>query len=313
MTMAPLAPDAWAAGGQVFRWRGHDLFARVGGRGSSLLLLHGFPTSSWDWARAWPRLQGQHTLFALDMLGFGRSDKPRDFTYSVVHAAEQWAEFATGMGVTEAHVLAHDYGDSVAQELLARQVAGTLPFRIASVVFLNGGLFPEAHHPLPMQRWLAGPLGPVIARLAGYERFAANLRRICTAPLAEDELREHWRLLRLADGHLVLPKLLGYLRERRTHRERWVDALQRAGIPLRLVVGMDDPISGESIARRYRALLPVADIVELTGVGHYPQLEDPDAVVQAVEDFLASGGVPEGRRDPDALPFYAGVDRRASS
>lgn len=311
MTTAPLAPDAWAAGGQEVRWRGHDLFARVGGRGPALLLLHGFPTSSWDWARVWPRLQAQHTLFALDMLGFGRSDKPRGFDYSVAHAADQWVGFATGMGVADAHVLAHDYGDSVAQELLARQVDGTLPFRIASVVFLNGGLFPEAHRPLPMQRWLAGPLGPVIARLAGYGRFAASLRRICTAPLADEELREHWRLLRLADGQRRLPKLLGYLRERREHRERWVGAMQRAGVPLRLVVGLDDPVAGASIARRYRALLPVADVVELAGVGHYPQLEDPEAVVQAVEDFLASGGAPEGRRDPDALPFFAGVDRRA--
>lgn len=306
----PIAPDAWAAGGQAFRWRGHDLFARGAGAGPALLLLHGFPTSSWDWARAWPRLQARHTLLALDMLGFGRSDKPRDFPYSVVAAADQWQDFAVARGVAEAHVLAHDYGDSVAQELLARQVAGVLPFRIASVVFLNGGLFPEAHHPLPMQRWLAGPLGPVIARFAGYERFAANLRRICTAPLTDEELREHWRLVRLGDGHRLLPKLLGYLRERREHRARWVDAMQRAGVPLRLVVGLDDPISGLSMARRYRALLPVADVVELAGVGHYPQVEDPDAVVQAVEDFHDAGGVPEGRRDPDALPFYAGVDRR---
>jgi pimeloyl-ACP methyl ester carboxylesterase len=312
MSPSPLAPDAWSAGGTVFRWRGHDLFVRVAGDGVPLLLLHGFPTSSWDWARAWPRLLPPHRLLALDMLGFGRSDKPRDFPYSVLAAADQWVDFAVAHGVTQAHVLAHDYGDSVAQELLARQVAGTLPLRIDSIVFLNGGLFPEAHHPLRMQRWLAGPLGPLLARFAGYGTFAANLRRICTAPLADEELREHWRLIRLGDGHRLLPKLLGYLRERRVHRARWVDAMQRAGIPLRLVVGLDDPISGMSTARRYRALLPVADVVELAGVGHYPQLEDPQAVVQAVEDFLDAGGVPEGRRDPDALPFYAGVDRRGT-
>jgi pimeloyl-ACP methyl ester carboxylesterase len=311
MSTVPLTPDAWAAGGQVVRWRGHDLFARVAGHGPPLLLLHGFPTSSWDWARVWPRLQARHLVLALDMLGFGRSDKPRDFPYSVLAAADQWVAFAIAMGITEAHVLAHDYGDSVAQELLARQVAGTLPFRIASVVFLNGGLFPEAHKPVPVQRWLAGPLGPVIARLSGFGRFATTMRRICTTPPTDEELREHWRLLRLDNGHRVLPALLGYLRERRTHRERWLDAMQRCDIPLRLVVGLDDPISGLSIARRYRALMPVADVVELAGVGHYPQIEDPDAVVQAVEEFQAAGGVPEGRRDPDALPFYAGVDRRS--
>ncbi|MGH8028947.1 MAG: alpha/beta fold hydrolase [Arenimonas sp.] len=308
--LQPITPDAWARAGREWQWRDHSLFVRVGGHGPALLLLHGFPTSSWDWARVWPRLLPRHKLFALDMLGFGRSDKPRDFAYSVLAAADQWQDFAHEHGVTEAHVLAHDYGDSVAQELLARQVAGVLPFRIASVVFLNGGLFPEAHKPLRLQRWLAGPLGPLVARLAGYDRFAANLRRICTAPLADEELREHWRLLRLADGHLVLPAVLGYLRERRTHRDRWLDAMQRADIPMRLVVGLDDPVSGAAIARRYRAVMPVADVVELAGIGHYPQIEDPEAVVLAVVDFHDAGGSPEGRRDPDALSFFGGVDRR---
>jgi len=310
--LLPVTPDAWASGGTTFAWRGHELFARVAGHGPTLLLLHGFPTSSWDWARVWPRLQPHHRLLALDMLGFGRSAKPRNFAYSVRAAADQWQDFAVAQGVTEAHVLAHDYGDSVAQELLARQAAGTLPLRIASVVFLNGGLFPEAHKPLPVQRWLAGPLGPLVARLAGYDRFAANLRRICTAPLTDEELHEHWRLLRLHGGQRVLPALLGYLRERRVQRERWVGALQSADVPLRLVIGLDDPVAGVAIARRYRALLPVADVVELAGIGHYPQIEDPEAVVQAVEDFQAAGGIPAGRRDPDALAFYAGVDRRAS-
>jgi pimeloyl-ACP methyl ester carboxylesterase len=310
--LVPVSPATWDAGGTAFAWNGHRLFARVGGDGPALLLLHGFPTSSWDWARLWPALAATHCVLALDMLGFGRSDKPRGHRYSVLEGADQWVAFAQACGVSEARVVAHDYGDSVAQELLARQRDGTLPFRIASVVFLNGGLFPEAHHPIAMQRWLAGPLGPVIARFAGYPRFAASLRRICARPLPEEELREHWRLLERDGGRRALPALLGYLRERVVHRERWVGALVDSEVPRRLVVGLDDPIAGASIARRWRALVPDPDVVELTGVGHYPQVEDAASVLQAIEDFHAAGGAPAGRRNADALAFYDGVDRRAA-
>jgi pimeloyl-ACP methyl ester carboxylesterase len=309
--VVPIAPDKWEDGGRGFQWQGHRLFTRVGGEGPALLLVHGFPTSSWDWARLWPLLVARHRLHALDALGFGRSDKPRDFAYSVRATADQWQAFAQERGLASAHVVAHDYGDSVVQELLARQAEGTLPFRIASVVFLNGGLFPEAHRALAMQRALAGPFGPLLARLAGYGSFAAAMRRICRQPVEEVELREHWRLLRLQDGHRVLPALLGYLRERRAMRTRWVTALQSADVPLRLVIGLADPIAGATIARRYRELLHVADVVELGEVGHYPQLEDAGAVRKAIEEFLEAGGVPPGRRDPDALPFFAGIDRRA--
>jgi pimeloyl-ACP methyl ester carboxylesterase len=311
MNPAPIAPDAWERDGTAFAWQGRRLFARTGGDGPALLLIHGFPTSSWDWARLWAPLAAGHRLLALDALGFGRSDKPRGFAYSVAATADQWQAFAQAQGVAEAHVLAHDYGDSVAQELLARQADGALPFRIASVVFLNGGLIPEAHRALPLQRALAGPFGPLLARLAGYGGFAANLRRICAQPLDEAELREHWRLLKLDDGHLVLPALLDYLRERREKRARWVGALQGGRVPLRFVCGLEDPVSGAAMARAWRALVPEADVVELAGVGHYPQVEDAPAVLQAVTDFLASGGTQAGRRDADALPFFAGKDRRA--
>ena len=310
--LSPLPPHAWDRGGREFAWNEHKLFVRSAGAGPVLLLIHGFPTSSWDWARLWPLLEPTHHLYTLDMLGFGRSDKPRDFAYSIAAAADQWEAFAKAKGITQAHVLAHDYGDSVAQELLARQAEGKLGFRITSVAFLNGGLFPEAHHALPLQRWLAGPLGPLLARLSGFRNFAASLRRICAQRIDDIELREHWRLLRLKDGHLVLPALLGYLRERRAHRTRWVRALEAATVPLRFIVGLRDPISGVDMARRYREVLASADVVELPEVGHYPQCEDAAAVRQALVEFLDAGGAPEGRRDPDSLPFFSGVDRRVT-
>ena len=70
--------------------------------------------------------------------------------------------------MTETALGVHDYAVCVGQELLARRAEGRSGPDLTHAAFLNGGLFPEAHHPLRLQRWLAGPLGPQHARLTGY-------------------------------------------------------------------------------------------------------------------------------------------------
>jgi pimeloyl-ACP methyl ester carboxylesterase len=84
-----------------------------------------------------------------------------------------------------------------------------------------------------------------------------------------------------------MPKLIGYMAERREHRERWVGALCKTKVPVRLIDGLVDPISGAHMVARYRELVPNPDIVELPGVGHYPQLEAPDKVVTAILEKFA--------------------------
>src|SRR5262249_23737442 len=102
------------------------------------------------------------------------------------------------------------------------------------------------------------------------------------APLGEPELRCMWQLIAEHDGRAVMPQLLGYMRERRLHRARWVGVLVGARVPIRLINGSRDPVSGAHMVARYRELVPKPDVVELPRVGHYPQIEAPDAVVDAV-------------------------------
>jgi len=267
-----------------FAFRGHRICGREGGQGSRLWLIHGFPTSSHDWLSLWPELTGRHRLQAIDMLGFGRSDKPLAFDYSIAASADQWEALAARDGVDEVELLAHDYGNTVAQELLARQLEGRLRFRIVRATFLNGGLFPEATRPLVVQRLLAGPLGSLLARLLSRRSFDSNMQRICSRPWPDGELDVAWRLLQRAHGTRVVPKLLGYIAERALHRDRWVGALEQAACPLALIDGIEDPISGAGIVRRWRELLPHSAVLELHGVGHYPQLEAPQRVLAALRE-----------------------------
>jgi pimeloyl-ACP methyl ester carboxylesterase len=184
-------------------------------------------------------------------------------------------------------VLAHDYGDTVAQELLARhqerRAQGRGGLELESVCFLNGGLFPEAHRPTRAQRLMAGPLGPLLVRAFTRRAFGRALGAIFgphTRP-TEAELDDLWEIVTAGGGLRLAPRLLGYIEERRRHRERWVGALLRTTVPRRLVVGPEDPVSGVSLIARYRELVPAADVVELPGIGHYPQLEAASAVVTA--------------------------------
>jgi pimeloyl-ACP methyl ester carboxylesterase len=287
----------------VATWREEAKFLNVGERRLAywttneadetkpwLLLIHGFPTSSWDWNMVWDALAAKFRLAALDMLGFGLSDKPRNIIYSIYSQADFQEVLLEHLGVGEAHILAHDYGDTVAQELLARRQEGSLSFAIKSVVFLNGGLFPEQHRARPIQKIGLSPIG----FLLGYFMSARSLRKSFDkifgpqTKASDLEIQSHWALIRENGGARVMNKLLQYIPERRRNRERWVSALQRATIPLRLIDGGADPVSGAHLYHHYRKLIPMADAILLETIGHYPQTEAPAEVLRAFSDFHAS-------------------------
>lgn len=280
--MQVVPPEAWRERGDTFAWRDHSIFYRAEGSGDPLLLIHGFPTASWDFFPIWPALVARHRVLALDMLGFGFSAKPRPHRYSIFEQADLFEDFLAREQVTRVTVLAHDYGVTVAQELLARQPGAAA--RIDRLYLLNGGLFPETHRALAMQKLLASPVGPLLARVSSYRTFASSMRRIwgTVRPPDDTELRAMWQLVSHAEGAAVLPLLLRYMEERRRNRSRWVGALTSAAIPIRLINGLVDPISGAHMVARYRELVPNPDVVELPGVGHYPQVEAPDRVLAAL-------------------------------
>jgi pimeloyl-ACP methyl ester carboxylesterase len=290
--------DDWKLAGRTFTFEGHRIFYRDEGTGDVLLCLHGFPTSSWDWARLWPELTRRFRVVAPDLLGYGFSDKPARHEYSIMEQATLTERLLESLGITRLHVLAHDVGDSVAQELLARHLereeAGQPGLALRSACLLNGGLFPEAHRPRLIQRLLASPAGPLLVRFVTQRSFERSFSAIFgerTRP-SKQELAEFWEVVAYNGGSRISHRLLRYLEERRRRRERWTGALQRTRVPLRLINGAVDPVSGAHMAARYRELVPQPDIVSLERIGHYPMVEAPQAVLEALLAFLGSERIP---------------------
>ena len=291
----PIPLETWRASAKTYvhdgceiAWYGDD--APAEGK-PDLLIIHGFPTAAWDFSRIWEGLSERYRLIAPDLIGFGDSAKPRDRNYAIADQADLCAGLLAELGVQRCHVLAHDYGDTVAQELLARFNRSEGGPGLRSVCFLNGGLFPETHHATFMQRVLHSPLGGLVSRMMSRKRFDAGFSLVFaddTKPTRE-ELDAFWSLL-MAKGGMppIGHKLIRYIAERRAKRERWVGALIEAQIPLRVIDGADDPVSGAHMVERYRELVPDPDTVLLDGVGHYPQWEAPGRVLDAFLDFQSA-------------------------
>jgi pimeloyl-ACP methyl ester carboxylesterase len=282
---------AWRDAGQRLDHRGNAIFYRAGGAqpgGPTLLCVHGLPTASWDWHLVWPALEAAFArVLAPDMIGFGFSAKPPRYPYSIFDQADIHERLLRAHGITRYRMLAHDYGVTVAQELLARHEERLArrdhSLVLEAIVFLNGGLFPETHRALPIQKLMLTPLGPLLARATSPRLFARSFSRVFgphTKPTA-GELAQFYELFAGNGGSRIAHRLFHYMPERVTYRERWVRVLCETAVPRRMINGSADPVSGAHAAARYRELVPGADIVALPDIGHYPQVEAPDAVLAA--------------------------------
>lgn len=251
-----------------------------------VLVLHGFPTCSYD-ARHVADALPTRRFVVFDFVGYGLSDKPASHGYSLFEQADVACQVLAHHGLSRVHVWAHDMGTSVATELLARRARRLLPFELASLVLSNGSVVIERAHLTPSQRVLRSRLGPVFARLAREETFRLQLARIVARPLADDELADAWRLLVRDDGHLRLPAIIRYLEERSRFRERWLGALGQPDLPMLIAWGERDTVAVTAIADELARRAPHARTARWPALGHYPQLEDPRAVADTLDAFFA--------------------------
>jgi len=274
---------------------------RRDGRDPVLLLLHGFPSSSYDW-RLLLEHERDHAVIAFDCLGFGLSEKPRRHDYTLTEQADiaetLLARFAPGRPV---FAVGHDMGTSVATELFARDIESSLGADLRGALLFNGSMIQGAASPTPAQRLLRGPLGPVAARLSSERFFRHQFGSVFSAahPLTDAEAEDQWSLICAGGGRTLGHRLISYMDERERRADRWLGAIRDwnprhrgssaspAGRPpLRLAWGMRDPVATTAVLDAVLELRPDAPLTRLEEVGHYPQIEDPDALAGALRGAL---------------------------
>lgn len=282
----------WKSKGHYFNYKHHKIFYIDQGNSDPnqpvIVLIHGFPTASFDWWKIWNTLSSSFRLVTADMIGFGFSDKPVNYDYSIFDQASLFEELLQHLKINQCFLFAHDYGDTVAQELIARHHEKSLSFDVQALCMLNGGLFPESYKPRLIQKLLMSPLGPLVSRLSSKGRLRKTFKNIFgpDTQLSAKEIDQCWELMTMSGGKAVIHKTICYMRERAENATRWVSALQQTSVPLRLIDGSFDPISGIYLVNRYKELIRNPDVIVLDQIGHYPQLEAPQLVLEHFLEFL---------------------------
>lgn len=278
--------EEWRQTGNFYDYQDFPIFYHLTRKSDEVLLcLHGFPTSSHDYHKIWNDLSARFAVLTFDLIGYGFSAKPVNFDYTTFNQVDLLQSLLEHLNVKKIHILAHDYGNTITQELLARAEEARLNFTIESICLLNGALFPETTRPIAAQKLLISPFGFLFARFVSDKKFKRSLSGIFgknTKP-SENELNDFLKVFKYNDGRRIAHKLIRYMRERAVNRERWVGALQRTKVHFRFINGLADPVSGAHLVRRFREIIPQTDIIELVDIGHFPHFE---AAAETLKYFL---------------------------
>jgi pimeloyl-ACP methyl ester carboxylesterase len=292
--MTIITTTGWEAIGIVRQLGGHRVFTidapAIGPEvHETLLILHGFPTSSFDYAGVLDGLRAGRRVLLLDGLGYGLSAKP-DMRYSMALQADLAAAFVAELGVSTLALLTHDMGDTVGGELLARRAEGTWEVEVTRRVITNGSIYIEQAHLTNGQQLLLSlpdellssdfPINAATLTQSLRDTFSPAVS-LPSAGSHQDPMPPTVEQILHDDGHRVLPRTIRYIEERRQHERRFTGAIETDPSPLHIVWGLDDPIAVPTMVDTLLAARPDATVVRLDDVGHYPMVEAPQRFLEA--------------------------------
>jgi pimeloyl-ACP methyl ester carboxylesterase len=318
---APRA-DEWRGRGERFSWRPAgggaspvEIFhVEIGDpEAPVLLLIHGWPTSSFDWSGAAGQLSARFRVCALDFPGYGFSDKPQGWGYSLARDAEL-IEFylAEVIGADAGVIVAHDRGDSVALLHAARCAQGRSVTRLEHLVLSNGNIFLPLSNLVAAQRQILDERSwPGIASVLTASGLAAALGASMFTPprTAEDpEVEDLSAIFGHDDGVKVLHETIQYLKERAKDERTWLAGLSEAPFPVTLIWGLNDTVAPPRVAsyvwNEYLMRKPGGNrLYFIPDANHYPQVDRADAFVRV----LGHAFQPADGQQPGALDAGPGA------
>ena len=281
-----------------------QLFGRCSEAGSSkptIVLGHGWPTSSFDFQALAALLEPSMRVCSLDYVGAGFSDKPpAPFRYHIADHAAAVFDFVTRVhGLQRFAYLTHDEGSSVGLaflELLEQKAAAGVPapFEISHHFVLDGSIYLPAANITKMQDALLSNItGPALQKTIVPAELALGLAHKCyTPPLTLAQAGELSSVFAYRDGTHVMHETIQYLQDRHLHEVEWLEVLGRSAINCSLVWGTEDPVATLAVAdyvwNNYlsnRTSAP-ATFTKIQGANHYLAVDHAAEVARLVLSAL---------------------------
>ena len=288
---ATLLAQQWKEKGRFLQVFGHNVFYVDEGDKQLpvIVILHGYPSASFDYKHVLPILTKHFRVVVHDHIGFGYSDKPKDYSYSLLEQAEVALKLYEILGLKNVHLVAHDYGTSVATEILARRERANIHLDIETVTLSNGSMLIELADLRYIQRLLRHPFwGPIVAKLGSEMIYVHQMKRLWhdRSKVDVDELKALWLMGSSDGGRAVLPKITQYLHERVKYWHRWIGALKTLDVPAHILWAENDPVAVYKIGQTLHEKMSGSNLTTLKALGHYPMLEDPGRWSQHLMEFI---------------------------
>ncbi|MFK7773749.1 MAG: alpha/beta fold hydrolase [Saprospiraceae bacterium] len=278
----------------------HQLFVKQLGNptasaNQTLLLIHGFPESSYSFHKVVNRLLEKFDRIILfDLLGYGLSDKPTEnYTYSLFEQADTVFKVWKHFDIKGGHLLAHDMGDSVATEIVARHENGLMPAwfseGLQSLTFTNGSMVLELASLRITQKILLSNYGHLLKNLTTFKLFNQQVRSAHgNKNLSAEDIQLLWEGNTLQDGHKKTYLTIKYLNDRkRFEKTRWLPALAQTKLPVHICWGDDDAVARIEMAHYLKEnICQNATLTIMKGLGHFCQLGSPQKWVKYVGRFF---------------------------
>ena len=283
----------WIDQGRFIKVDGNKIFVVTAGKaknkGHGVLIVHGFPGSSWDWSGVVPQVAERTRVVVPDMVGFGQSDKPQKGTfedhYSLFKQADMYEAVAKKEGLTEVMLVIHDMGQSVGSELMKRQQEGTLPFKIRHAIVFNGSTLINLVVLAPMQKkGLDAPdsLGPDMTKDVVMKDLNDSFGK--AHPASEETLSNMADQILANEGDRVFNRQIRYMKQREEYLQRWQAGIINFNGPVSMFWGELDPISVVAMADAWKDMQPKIELHKWPDVAHWPMIDVPDRVAKVILD-----------------------------
>lgn len=293
--------EKWASDGDYFTTPllNHKIFYKdIGSKNAksknTLLLMHGFPESSFSYHKI---IEGMKKIFdrivLFDMIGYGLSDKPTEkYSYSLLDQANSALLIWQHLGIKGGHILAHDMGDSVTTELAARHVQNLLPAWFSdgfqSFTFTNGSMVLGLAKLRITQKILLSKYGKSLSKIFSYNLFEQQVKSAHgNNNLSKEDLELLWENILFNDGRTKTYLTIKYLNDRKQFENtRWLPALKKLNLPIHLCWGEEDQVARVAMAHYLKKeICPKATLTLMPGVGHFCQLGSPEKWIESISEF----------------------------
>ena len=263
---------------------GHVMHYVDEGVGPPILFVHGTPTWSFEWRHLVRGLSATHRCIAPDHLGFGLSDRPRDFAYTPEAHGAALAAFVEELGLRDYTLVVHDYGGPIALPLCFGATG------VRRLVVINSWMWSFAGD-ADMERKgriAGGALGRLLYRHANFSlrvlapHAYADRRKLTPAIHAQylAPFPDAW-----SRGAVLWPLAAAILGSGPYYESLWSRRAALRSLPALIVWGVQDPAFPPHHLERWTTALPDARVLELPA-GHWPHEERPTEVLAALREFL---------------------------